>query len=83
MVSIPVPDIGSSAYRTVPGTGYDGVVRVSTRTVYGTGIGDCRIGCGADPAGRYQPDRCRRGRSQQRMKDFDPIYKSYWEVLKT
>ena len=37
MVSIPISDPSSSNYRIMPGTGYDGVVRVSTGTVYGTG----------------------------------------------
>ncbi len=37
MVSIPVSDPTSPNYRITPGTGYDGVVRVSTGTVYGTG----------------------------------------------
>jgi len=33
MASIPVPDASSSAYTIQPGTGYDGVVRVSTGTL--------------------------------------------------
>ena len=37
MVSIPVSDTSSPVYRILPGTGYDGVVRVSTGSVYGTG----------------------------------------------
>jgi hypothetical protein len=37
MVSIPVPDLTSLNYKITPGTGQDGVVRVSTGTVYGTG----------------------------------------------
>jgi len=37
MVSIPVPDLTSLNYKITPSTSQDGVMRVSTGTVYGTG----------------------------------------------
>jgi hypothetical protein len=51
MVSIPISDPSSSNYRIMPGSGYDGIVRVIIRTVYGTGIGDRCVDCGAVPTG--------------------------------